>query len=92
MSSLDDLAAAEYQEQVLEREVAALEAEVAQLEATYLERQRIFDQRRDALMTARRKVQMLKYGQVAAEPGAADGPVEVDAGVGEPPADTNQPR
>jgi uncharacterized protein (DUF3084 family) len=91
MSSMDDLTAAERQEQALEQEVAALEAEVARLEGTYLERQRVFEERRDELMTARRLVQMLKYGQVAAEPGAA-GPVDVPAGVGEPPEETNRPR
>jgi len=91
MSSTDDLAAAEQQEQTLEQEVAALEAEVEHLEAAYLERQRVFEERRDELMTARRMVQMLKYGQVAAEPGAASGPVDVPAGVGEPPEDTNRP-
>ena len=91
MNEMADLAAAEQREQALEQEVAALEREVAQLEAAYLDRQRVFDERRDALMTARRMVQMLKYGQVAAEPGAAAGPVDVPAGVGEPPADTNRP-
>jgi len=92
MSRMDDLAAAEHHERALEQAAAALEAEVAQLQAAYLERQRVFEQRRDALMTARRMVQMLKYGQVEAEPGAAAGPVEVPAGVGEPPEETNRPR
>jgi hypothetical protein len=92
MSSTDDLAAAEQQEQALEQEVAALEEEVARLEAAYLERQRVFEERRDALMTARRMVQMLKYGQVAAEPGSTAGPVDVPAGVGEPSEDTNRPQ
>jgi hypothetical protein len=77
--SSNDLAAAEQLEQALEQEAAALEAEAAQLEAAYLERQRGFAQRRDALMAARRMVQILNDGQV-----------EVPAGVGAPPEQPDQ--